>query len=544
MPKFSGRLLWLPTLLATATILFGRDSGAQPHASDKVEFRTSDRCVACHNGLKTGSGEDVSIGFEWRASIMANSSRDPYWQGSVRREAIDHPELQAVIEDECSSCHMPIVHLTARDAGRKAEVFAHLPFSASHQSGDPAADGVSCSVCHQVERTGLGTRETFNGEVKIDALNSNRDNRPEYGPFNIDHGHQRVMQSSTAGFVPVESDHIRDSALCGSCHTLYTKARGPVGSESGTFPEQMPYLEWLHSDYRTSRTCQSCHMPEVHEAVPITALYGQPREGLHRHEFVGANFLMEGMLNDHHDELGVQALPDELSAARAQIIKFLQTETARLSIPAISVSADALSIQVLIENLTGHKFPTAYPSRRAWIHVVVRDGAGRTIFESGALNPDGSIVGNDNDIDPLRFEPHYQEISDPQQVEIFEPILKDSQGKVTTGLLDAVGYLKDNRILPAGFDKQTASNDIAVVGSGLSDPNFTDHGSLTRYRVNTNHAAGPFHVEAELWYQPVGFRWAHNLGNYEAAESQRFVSYYKAAAGQSAICIGKAELTR
>jgi len=55
-------------------------------------FRTSDRCVACHNGLKTSSGDDVSIGFEWRASIMANSSRDPYQQGSVRREAMYHPE--------------------------------------------------------------------------------------------------------------------------------------------------------------------------------------------------------------------------------------------------------------------------------------------------------------------------------------------------------------------------------------------------------------------------------------------------------------------
>src|SRR5713101_4801559 len=69
-------------------------------------FRTSERCVACHNGLTTSSGEDISIGFEWRASIMANSSRDPYWQGSVRRESMDHPESKQAIEDECSICHM------------------------------------------------------------------------------------------------------------------------------------------------------------------------------------------------------------------------------------------------------------------------------------------------------------------------------------------------------------------------------------------------------------------------------------------------------
>jgi len=49
------------------------------------EFHTSDRCLACHNGLRTPAGEDVSIGFAWRSSIMGNSSRDPYWQASVRR---------------------------------------------------------------------------------------------------------------------------------------------------------------------------------------------------------------------------------------------------------------------------------------------------------------------------------------------------------------------------------------------------------------------------------------------------------------------------
>src|SRR5450432_3389096 len=112
---------------------------AKPQISSKdsakavnKEFRTSDRCVACHNGLKTRAGEDISIGFEWRASIMANSSRDPYWQGSVRREAIDHPESAKKVEDDCSNCHMPIEHLTAKAEGREAEVFAHLPLTAGH----------------------------------------------------------------------------------------------------------------------------------------------------------------------------------------------------------------------------------------------------------------------------------------------------------------------------------------------------------------------------------------------------------------------------
>jgi hypothetical protein len=198
-------------------------------------------------------------------------------------------------------------------------------------------------------------------------------------------------------------------------------------------------------------------------------------------------------------------------------------------------------MNVLVQNLTGHKLPTAYPSRRAWLHVVVRDANGHVVFESGALNADGSIVGNDNDEDPLRFEPHYREIISPQQVEIYEPILKDSGGRVTTGLLHAVGYLKDNRVLPSGFDKRTAEQDIAVVGQAAEDPEFTENGSSVRYKVSTGNAVGPFHVEAELWYQPIGFRWAHNLGSYQASEPQRLVRYYEEAAQKSAIVLAKAE---
>jgi hypothetical protein len=47
-----------------------------PGPADTV-FLTSHECLACHNGLTTAGGEDVSIGVAWRASMMANSSRDP-----------------------------------------------------------------------------------------------------------------------------------------------------------------------------------------------------------------------------------------------------------------------------------------------------------------------------------------------------------------------------------------------------------------------------------------------------------------------------------
>ncbi len=78
------------------------------------------------------------------------------------------------------------------------------------------------------------------------------------------------------------------------------------------------------------------------------------------------------------------------------------------------------------------------------------------------------------------------------------------------------------------------------MGNALDDPNFTDKGSTTRYVVNTAAAPGPFHVRAELWYQPIGFRWAHNLEPYSAAEPQRFVKYYESEARRSAVVLASA----
>lgn len=537
----------LPLFVSVSTLFLA--GLALPHAAGTVavaqsdpsqDFHTSDRCVICHSSLTTSSGEDVSIGTEWSASIMANSARDPYWQGSVRREVLDHPQASTTIQTDCASCHMPLQYLMDKSQNRATAVFSRLPF---HTGGDldAASDGVSCTVCHQIQPTGLGTPATYNGNFAVAP--SGKQPRPIFGPFDVTDQRAVEVHLLATGYKPVQSAHIRDAALCGSCHTLYTVELGPGGKQLGRFPEQMTYLEWLHSSYRVKETCQQCHMPAVNGPVAIASLYGQPRQGVRRHTFVGANFFMEAMLNAHHDELAVTAKPADLVAATARVTAFLQTQAARVTIgPALLAGGD-LSFPVHVENLTGHKLPTAFPSRRAWLHVVVTAADGHVVFESGKLNPDGSIVGNANDADPTRFSPHYALITEPGQVEIFEAILGDSEGHVTTGLLNATHYLKDNRILPTGFDKATASTDIAVHGKAADDPGFTAGASTIRYAIATNGAKGPFRIAAQLEYQPIGYRWAHNFTPYHAAEPQRFVQYYNQAAAHSALVLAHAEAT-
>jgi hypothetical protein len=194
-----------------------------------------------------------------------------------------------------------------------------------------------------------------------------------------------------------------------------------------------------------------------------------------------------------------------------------------------------------VASTTGHKLPTAYPSRRAWLHVVVRDAAGRAVFESGAVRPDGSIAGNDNDADATRFEPHYEIVTAADEVQIYEAIMVDTRDAVTTGLLRGVRFVKDNRLLPRGFDKTTAEPDVAVRGDAAADTDFIGGGDRVRYRVALGaNGAGPLTIAAELLYQPIAYRWAENLRGYDAEETRRFGRYFTENAAGSASLVAAA----
>jgi hypothetical protein len=503
-----------------------------------LSFLSATECMACHNGLTTPVGEDVSIGVSWRASMMAHSSRDPYWQGAVRRETIDHPEHAAAIEDECSICHMPMTTYPARVEGRLGRIFAHLPGGVEEDAGGLAAEGVSCTVCHQITPERLGTPDSFTGGYVLNVA-APGGAPPMFGPFDVDEGRAHLMQSAT-GLVPTEAVHLRESALCATCHTLFTQALDDEGRPAGRLPEQVPFLEWQHSAYRDERSCQSCHMPAVDRPTPIASVVGEPREGMGRHTFLGGNVFMLRMLNRYRDDLGVTAPPQELEAAAVATERQLQADTAIVNIVAAERSVTGTTFTVAVENLTGHKLPTGYPSRRAWLHVTVRDGSGRVLFESGAVGPSGAIEGNDNDADPLRYEPHYEEIRTSDQVQIYESVMVDHSGAVTTGLLYGARYVKDSRLLPRGFDKAAASADVAVHGAAAADRDFAGGGDRVRYVLNLPGARGPLAVEADLRFQTISYRWARNLAAYDTPETRRFGSYYDAMAPGSSLVLARA----
>ena len=524
--------------LALAEYTFPQRAVAQ--VDDRDIFKTADRCIACHKGVTAADGTDVSIGFDWRASMMANSARDPYFHAAVRREIIDHPEAAAEIEGECARCHMPMATIAATGEGQAASVFANLPAGTSEGPyGDLAADGVSCSLCHQVQPDGLGDEETFTGHFLV-APDTPPEGRRIFGPFEPDEGGAGIMHSATE-FRPTEGEHVTSSALCASCHTVFTHAVRPEGGRGPQFSEQATYLEWQASAYSGDggESCQDCHMPEVADEVPVTRVLGRTRPNVSRHVFRGGNFFMLHMLNRYRDELGVVALPQELELAAVRTADHLRTATASVEIGQPVVREGRLEADVTVRNRTGHKFPTAYPSRRAWLRVAVTDGTGRRIFESGAFSADGSVTGDDHDADGTRYEPHHTEIDSPGQVQVYQAVMVDGSGGVTTGLMSAEEWVKDNRLLPDGFDPVRADARVRPAGAATSDEDFAAGADRVRYSAAVDPAAGPFTVEAELWFQPIGYRWAENLAAYDAPETRRFVRYYREMAGASALLLAR-----
>lgn len=536
--------VWTTTLVWATS---GADAAQTPTTAaravaqpvDTAMFARSHECLACHNNLVSPVGEDVSIGASWRGSMMANSARDPYFHASVRRETIDHPTKAADIEDECAACHMPTAQKIARAAGGKGTIFEHLPIGRTEADSDAdrlAADGITCTVCHQIAPDGLGTRERFNGNFAV-ATPLASGHRRIFGPFAVDAGRKRIMHSVT-GFEQVEAPHIRQSELCASCHTLITEAYGPDGRVIGSLPEQMNYQEWRHSAFdEEGQSCQSCHLPLVQGPVRVASVLGEYRDTLSRHTFLGGNAFMLRLLNRYRAELGVEATAAELEATARATVRQLERDTATVALDRVDRYGGTLAFDVVVSNLTGHKFPTGYPSRRTWLHVTVRNVQGGVIFESGRMTDAGLIEGNASDGDGTAFEPHYEEITRPDQVQIYESIMGTPAGTPTTGLLQATQYLKDNRLLPRGFDKSTAPAEIAVIGGATTDVDFDASGDRVRYRLPVA-TAGALSVQVELRYQPVAYRWAQNLASYKAAEPQRFLTYYNSLASASAVTVG------
>lgn len=489
---------------------------------ESYHFSGSGNCVQCHNGMTDVDGNDVSIEKDWSSTMMANATKDPLWQAKVKSEINRNPHLEDVINDKCSKCHAPMANKEAHFSGHTVKLFEDGFLNPNNTHHDEAMNGVSCTLCHQIKDNGkLGTLDGMSGNYEID------ESRTIYGPYdNVFTGPMR----NNVGYNIQYSSHVKSSKLCATCHNLKTPYVDDSGNILSTtkeseFPEQMPYSEWEHSEFKDKQSCQDCHMQRTNGA-PIASNPGWigSRDGFAKHIFVGANKTMLDILNSNKEALGVNSSNFKSTLAKTDA---MLKSAASIEFLEQSLNNGVINLEFRINSDTGHKLPTSFPSRRAFLHLKVLNVAGEIVFESGKVNADGSIVGADSDIDRTKFEPHYDLITSQDQVQIYETVMANNLGKVTYTLLRAMSYKKDNRILPRGFDKTTASSDIAVAGNAYTDDNFIGGSDTVTYKIS-GLETGTYSFEIELLYQTASFAFIQDLYSDTSDEVSAFKSMYDA----------------
>jgi hypothetical protein len=233
------------------------------------------------------------------------------------------------------------------------------------------------------------------------------------------------------------------------------------------------------------------------------------RTPFYQHKFLGANTYLLEIIKQNRSKVGPIADDAGFDATIAGTRAFLMS-AADVNITDTAADNGALAFTVMVRNHSGHKFPTSFPSRRAWLHVTVTNEADQTVFESGAFSDDGRIIGVDSETTVYGYQPHYDKINDPSQVQVYETILSDTDDKQTYILLHALHYLKDNRILPLGFDKNSVPETINPHGVAEDDDDFVGGSDTIEYEVG-GLPGGDYTITVKLHYQTLSYGFAQDL---------------------------------
>ena len=494
-----------------------------PPVDSALMFPHSSACQGCHsedpNGLAMVDffGNDVSFNSDWEASMMANSAKDPYWRAKVSHEVMMNPTHKDNIESSCTSCHAPMGHYTAILRGAPHYSIEDLV------QDTIGLDGVSCGSCHKIAAEGLGT--TFSGQFNVDT------NRVVYGPFILPFG---APMQQFVGFEPLYSPHVQESELCASCHTLIVESIDLDGELTGNqYVEQATYHEWLNSEFsQNDKSCQSCHLPVLEEPVVVSANYQflNPRPHYSKHELVGGNVTMLELMKNNKDSLGITASVENYERTISKTLEMLQQNSIDAQFNYLGIEADSVLFELSLENKAGHKFPSGFPSRRAFVEfLVVNELNGDTLFHTGKLRSDYSLENYDE-----QYEPHYDVITQEDQVQVYELVPADINGDFTTLLERGYQTLKDNRLIPKGFSFSHASYDtVAVVGEAYSDLNFgrDDMGEGTGtdkilFKIPMGTFEGQISARAKLHYQSLSPRWIDPLLADNSPEIDKFREMY------------------
>jgi len=544
--------------------------------SGPEQFITSDQCIGCHdatgnvgpypaNMLYPASGSptpayNVSPYGEWRASLMGLSGRDPVFFSQIASELTLHKnaKLPTTIPNICFRCHgaMGQRQLTIDSAGKSTfdpeMVYAWSPSlaqpSGNAKYGALARDSISCTVCHHISDKELGQPSTFTGQFNT------TDPKTIIGPFTDP---QPLPMNHSLDMKPMHVEYVKDSKLCGSCHTIELPVLNAKGVQVGTDFEQTTYFEWQNSVFQNERkpeskeaqTCQDCHMPStfklkqfhsqdlqyrianiedntypyVDDRLPDKDITLQIRKPFVRHTLVGINLFVQEMFLQFSNLLGIRTTDPMLMnpgttatglvLAEQATIDLARQETAKVEVMSTKKTATDLEVKVRVTNNAGHSFPSGVSFRRAFLDFEVLDASNKPIWASGATNDFGMITnGPGGPVLPTEFfeggqyQDHHTEIHDQSQVQIYEELVKDTEGHFTTSFLSLFDNIKKNRLLPRGWKPDGPhAAETKPHGSAAKDPDYLNGCGCDTiiYKVPLSKIPNAAKVQAQIFYQTI-----------------------------------------
>jgi hypothetical protein len=331
----------------------------------------------------------------------------------------------------------------------------------------------------------------------------------------------------------------------------------------------------------TPKSCQDCHMPNTFthdgkESEPLTykianiedksfpavdhrapdnELNLQPRSNYSRHTLLGINVFALEMFRQFRTELGLytpdpsqgvlnpdpmirQSLntEDGLATAIDQSANAIaQRTTADVKVLRMARTRRAWVVDVQVTNKAGHSFPSGVGFRRAFLNFQVLDSSGAVLWASGNVGkPAGRLKGLivDGVGRPLtteiftpwqqRIQEHHWEgnpITREDQVQIYEELVRNPEGFLTTSFIALNEKAKDNRLQPLGWSiSGPDASETGPVGTCVTlpphyggarqicDPHYSDGSgsSVVRYIVPlTPRTRDASSVRAALYYQTV-----------------------------------------
>ncbi|MGD0737081.1 MAG: tetratricopeptide repeat protein [Terracidiphilus sp.] len=371
---------------------FGKDTPFLPSNATTINgqfvspksFYTAEYCGHCHQQAY----------HQWRQSVHSNSFRAPWYLKNVN-SLIDEKGVQ--FSRHCEGCHNPIALFSG-------DLSQGMPKKRPFEQ-----EGVTCSTCHSIvstDATGTGSYVMGTPAVLVDEAGS-----PITHPVSDAEVLAHLDRHSKAVMRPL----LQTSEFCAACHkaaiprslddykwlraiSLYDEWQG------ASFTKQSP-LPFYRKD--SVSTCQTCHM--VREPLKDGEIDPGAKDGkLVSHRWPGGNTLVpafynypeqakkvEDFLKNSYDGKGVFnvdifALEKENAAATSSD----QVLVAPLGLTSFSlVPGETLVADVVIQNKgIGHSFiPEQRDFYEAWVDFTVKDNAGKTLAESGFIQPDGSL---------------------------------------------------------------------------------------------------------------------------------------------------------